>query len=294
MARGNVLIIGPNQLFREALKQLLQKARFVVCGEGGDLTKALGEAEPGKPADMVILMLEAGGSLDTGLAQIGGFRRDLPGVKLVALAASLSNAELLRAMRAGVDAILTRDISSGVLQTSLELVMQNQQMFLAPMDHLLSEAEPRPGLAGPVPDERRDERKDEESSADEVSNLVPFTLVRSAPIAATVPTSPARAEPELRAILPERPNSVALSERERQILRCLTKGFSNKVIARELAIAETTVKVHVKGLMRKVRADNRTQAAIWAMNHYFTFEEMVAHGIKSGIAAATTDQPCSA
>ena len=58
-----------------------------------------------------------------------------------------------------------------------------------------------------------------------------------------------------------------LSDRERLILGLLTKGASNKQIARELAIAEATVKVHVKSLLRKIRVTNRTQAAMWAMSH---------------------------
>ena len=58
-----------------------------------------------------------------------------------------------------------------------------------------------------------------------------------------------------------------LSERESQILRCLTQGASNKVIARELGVAEATVKVHIKAILRKVKASNRTQAAIWATGH---------------------------
>ncbi|MBA1155614.1 LuxR C-terminal-related transcriptional regulator [Microvirga mediterraneensis] len=59
-----------------------------------------------------------------------------------------------------------------------------------------------------------------------------------------------------------------LSEREAQILRCLTRGASNKVIARELGVAEATVKVHIKAILRKVKATNRTQAAIWATGHF--------------------------
>jgi hypothetical protein len=45
----------------------------------------------------------------------------------------------------------------------------------------------------------------------------------------------------------------------------LTQGASNKHIARELNIAEATVKVHVKGLLGKIGVKNRTQAAVWAM-----------------------------
>jgi two-component system nitrate/nitrite response regulator NarL len=58
-----------------------------------------------------------------------------------------------------------------------------------------------------------------------------------------------------------------LSPREDQILRFLVSGASNKLIARELNISEATVKVHLKGLLRKVQASNRTQAAVWALNH---------------------------
>jgi two-component system, NarL family, nitrate/nitrite response regulator NarL len=55
-----------------------------------------------------------------------------------------------------------------------------------------------------------------------------------------------------------------LTGRERQILRCLLNGDSNKAIARALEITEGTVKVHLKTLMKKISATNRTQAALWA------------------------------
>ena len=58
-----------------------------------------------------------------------------------------------------------------------------------------------------------------------------------------------------------------LSEREREILRCLLHGQSNKVIARQLDITEATVKVHLKAVLRKLNVSNRTQAAIWAISH---------------------------
>jgi two-component system nitrate/nitrite response regulator NarL len=54
--------------------------------------------------------------------------------------------------------------------------------------------------------------------------------------------------------------------REVQILACLVAGHPNKVISRQLAISEATVKVHVKAILRKVGVQNRTQAAIWAMS----------------------------
>ncbi|WP_179379067.1 response regulator transcription factor [Jannaschia marina] len=53
-----------------------------------------------------------------------------------------------------------------------------------------------------------------------------------------------------------------LSERERQVLEALTRGLSNKEIARELDLQEVTIKLHVKTLCRKLDAKNRTHAAM--------------------------------
>jgi RNA polymerase sigma factor (sigma-70 family) len=50
--------------------------------------------------------------------------------------------------------------------------------------------------------------------------------------------------------------------RERQVLKVLQEGESNKAIAKRLNVQESTVKVHVRRVMRKLNAKNRTQAAI--------------------------------
>ena len=61
-----------------------------------------------------------------------------------------------------------------------------------------------------------------------------------------------------------------LSPREKSILRCLIEGDSNKCIARRVDISEATVKVHIKAILRKIQVQNRTQAAIWGINHAFS------------------------
>jgi two-component system nitrate/nitrite response regulator NarL len=63
------------------------------------------------------------------------------------------------------------------------------------------------------------------------------------------------------------PQGLKLSPRETAILRSIKKGDANKVIARQFDVAEATVKVHVKAILRKLGAANRTQAAIWANDH---------------------------
>lgn len=64
-------------------------------------------------------------------------------------------------------------------------------------------------------------------------------------------------------------NGQNLSARESQVLACLAEGKSNKLIARACHISEATVKVHLKAILRKTKAHNRTQAAIWAIQHGF-------------------------
>lgn len=56
----------------------------------------------------------------------------------------------------------------------------------------------------------------------------------------------------------------SLSPREHDVLRALCVGRTNKEIARELALSEPTVKLHVKTLYRRLGASNRTQAAMIA------------------------------
>jgi two-component system, NarL family, nitrate/nitrite response regulator NarL len=66
----------------------------------------------------------------------------------------------------------------------------------------------------------------------------------------------------------DEPQPVKLSAREIAILERIVRGDSNKQAARFFRIAEPTVKAHVKAILRKIGASNRTQAAIWAFNHH--------------------------
>jgi two-component system nitrate/nitrite response regulator NarL len=67
-----------------------------------------------------------------------------------------------------------------------------------------------------------------------------------------------------------------LTQREQQILQCLLNAYSNKHIARALNISEGTVKVHLKSLMKKIAAGNRTHAALWARNNGIASQHLMA------------------
>jgi two-component system nitrate/nitrite response regulator NarL len=66
---------------------------------------------------------------------------------------------------------------------------------------------------------------------------------------------------------PPRQPEVELTERERQVLKTIASGHSNKVIGHKLGITEGTVKVHVKNLLHKLGLRSRVEAAVWAMEH---------------------------
>ena len=58
-----------------------------------------------------------------------------------------------------------------------------------------------------------------------------------------------------------------LTPREREILDCLARGESNKSIARNLELAESTVKIHVQNVLKKLKLSSRVQAAVYAVEH---------------------------
>ena len=58
-----------------------------------------------------------------------------------------------------------------------------------------------------------------------------------------------------------------LTPRERDILACLALGESNKFIARKLDLAESTVKIHVQNVLKKLKLTSRVQAAVIAVEH---------------------------
>lgn len=63
------------------------------------------------------------------------------------------------------------------------------------------------------------------------------------------------------------PDYEQLSAREREILVALARGASNKEIAREFDLAESTVKIHVQNILRKLGLHSRVQAAVYAVEH---------------------------
>ena len=161
-----------------------------------------------------------------------------PSVKIVILAASYSASDLVRGLQAGVYGFLQQDIPSKQLIKSLELVLLGQSVF------------PRQLAASSA-------HGDSSSPGNGTGSLIKLPLAIEQRLSASNLT-PANEGSDV---------AKNLSRRETSILRALTEGASNKIIARKLVITESTVKVHMKAILRKLRMQNRTQAAMWATAH---------------------------
>jgi len=97
-----------------------------------------------------------------------------------------------------------------------------------------------------------------------------YCLPPEASLAAARPVLSADAEEAATGPLPEDASATAerasvhddLTARERDVLHSLRSGHQNKIIAYELGISESTVKVHLRNIMKKLNASNRTQVAL--------------------------------
>jgi two-component system, NarL family, response regulator LiaR len=79
------------------------------------------------------------------------------------------------------------------------------------------------------------------------------------------PAVAARLMDEFAAVPAPEPNAEGLTGREREVLTLIARGLPNKLIARELAISEKTVKAHVSSILGKLGVSDRTQAALYAV-----------------------------
>ncbi len=184
-----------------------------------------------------------------------------PHVKVVLLAASYSAEDVVPALESGAGGFLCQDIPSSQLIKSLELIVLGQTVT-HPQFHQIAAMTQR--AAGPQDLGQADAGiavaagyQAHEPQALRPADPRPPYLVQSASgVSQPRPASEPAGDP-----------GIALSRREMAILRTLTEGASNKIIARKLVITESTVKVHMKAILRKLRLQNRTQAAIWARTH---------------------------
>jgi two-component system nitrate/nitrite response regulator NarL len=243
-----VVVTHPSTLFHNGLRQLFAKSQFRPVRIATSLTEDL-ESYLGTVENCVWLT-----GVDKCFSTTNALVRKVvtanPRVKVVILAASQKPEEVFAALSAGACGFLCQDIAGETLLKSMELVAHGE-MIVHPQF---------------VTD--RQAAGDAQSAGDTAATAAYVTTGGN-------PQLPQRFQPrtpltrvDVEAANENQTGDVpSLSRREMLILRMLMQGASNKVIARNLVITESTVKVHMKAILRKLRLQNRTQAAIWARNH---------------------------
>ena len=240
-----IVVTHPSTLFHDGLRQLFSKSRFRPARIATSLN------------DELETFLRTQGScvwltgVETSVAATNALVRKVvaanPGVKAVILAPGQNPEDVVGALKAGASGFLCQDICGERLLKSLELIA-------------LSEMVVHPQFAWNPPaneNRARGSADGEDRFAVRSGAALMIQSLESRSGASSVSDDAEGAGQGV----------PSLSRRETLILRMLMQGASNKVIARNLVITESTVKVHMKAILRKLRLQNRTQAAIWARNN---------------------------
>jgi two-component system, NarL family, nitrate/nitrite response regulator NarL len=226
-----LLVVDDHNLFRRGLIALLeQDARLQVVGEAGDANQALNVARRLQP-DLILLDNHLPGV--HGVDAIADLKQAVSGVRVLMLTVSENVDDMAAGLRAGADGYLLKTIHTEDLCESICKVWEG--------DSVVS-----PEMMGKL-----------------VGLLRQSPVAQAAASASSVPDPGPRATPSVTLMGSEDPIH-QLSPREREILALIAKGDSNKHIARALDIAETTVKIHVQHILRKLGLTNRVHAAVYA------------------------------
>lgn len=232
------IVIHPCTLFRDGLRQIITGTRFKPVRMAAEVDDAAMAHLSSAPTSLWLLGLER--CNERAVQLIHQLCPRTSGAKVVILAQFQTFEDVSSAIKAGASGFLSQDISRERLVTALKLIVLGETVVPATYLHAIAARMAQPGR---LP-----------SRAEHVNGTV---------------SSNAAAEKTENGTKPSTDGSpvTRFSKRETSVLRLLTHGASNKHIARQLLIAEATVKVHIKTILRKLRLHNRTQAAMWACSH---------------------------
>jgi two-component system nitrate/nitrite response regulator NarL len=269
-----VIITHPGTLFREGLRQILMGTQFRPVHTAPEFDEIAEKNLASAQKCLWLMGLEkfSAASFDS----LRRVRATKPELTIVVLAERHTVEDVLPALEAGASGFLDDGISHERLIKALELIVLGETVVPAQFLHTV-----RQRLSGelvkPAP-----------------QSLVALTWTASCAVAADMPTEAERLIDDGTRIIDDGTRIIddgtriapRLSSRELAILRLFMEGASNKVIARQLAIAEATVKVHNKAILRKLRLQNRTQAAVWAHSNLGESRNGAAVMIADGMSRA--------
>ena len=226
-----ILVVDDHTLFRRGLMALLARdPRLTVVGDAGDAGEAQRKAQELQP-DIILLDNHLPGV--HGVDALPALHEAAPAARILMLTVSEDENDLAAALRGGAAGYLLKTIEGDDLTAAILRAMQGDNVVDPEMTSKLVAA-----YRG-------------------ATTAVPATETAAA-TAATIGAVPGTT---LNASI------ASLSPRELDILRGIVRGASNKEIAREHGIAETTVKIHVQHVLRKLDVSSRVHAAVLATEH---------------------------
>jgi two-component system, NarL family, nitrate/nitrite response regulator NarL len=262
--RTTTIIVEPRLLVREALESLIKNYHYrVVCSVGSTVEIS----NPTMVRDGPKLVILGADSTDHAVAEAVSIRKLWSNSKIVLLSEHASVADFQKVLMSEVDGCVPLFASPEMLIKTLDLVMIEGAVRV-----VVTASARRPAIR-PSP---KDTSRHSQAGTDKTpsgSTEHETKSINVAPVPPTRPTVNGSSEAGMNghegdthwASPPQ--NHSRLSQREAHILDGLVQGHANKVIARSCNITEATVKVHMKSILRKIQVANRTQAAIWAVEH---------------------------
>jgi two-component system, NarL family, nitrate/nitrite response regulator NarL len=237
------IVVEPRSLVREALKSLMANNSYRVVCDIGSTAEFSGASTLSDEPKLVILGAQ---SAENALTEAANARKLWPDSKIILLYEYVSPADFQKLLMSQIDGCVPLFVSPDTLISTLDLIMARNVRVIVVGDAKCPVIQP----AQPE-DSNQPEIKIDKVRLDGAEHEDVFVSTG--------------AQPQRPMNVPPPRNHPGMSEREAQMLNGLVKGHPNKVIARTCDITEATVKVHMKSILRKIRVDNRTQAAIWAM-----------------------------
>lgn len=221
-----ILVVDDHTLFRRGLTALLSRdAGLVVVGDAADAGQALRKAQELQP-DIILLDNHLPGV--NGVDALPSLREAAPGTCILMLTVSEDENDLAAALHGGACGYLLKTMEGDDLTAAVHRAFHGESIIAPEMMGKLIAA-------------------------------YKSVALKSEPAAHTLSGTDAT-----KAMTETEQAMASLSPRELDILRGIARGASNKEIARDHGIVETTVKIHVQHVLRKLRVSSRVHAAVMA------------------------------
>ena len=224
------VVVHPSRLAREGLKAILANSRFDPLCPSSSIEEVPSTIASAGDQVLVLMGVPDAAHLEQALSAA---KASFPDAPVVVIGDTSHRDRVITALAMGATTVIDENVPTSTLIKELELVALGEPVISVVLAKRLlgqGSAQAVEQAAAPIKLDQQQLPEPEDEDEDEA-----------------------------------RPPQ--LSGREVAILKGLVQGAPNKVIAYRLCITEATVKVHVKAILRKIRVQNRTQAAIWALHH---------------------------